>query len=64
MLDTYVIVGNEGVAYVGLHESERDCWRVYFGFPDDSEIEQLKADGFYCARATITWTDPRPRKVA
>lgn len=58
-----MIVGNDGLAYVGLHENEYDCWRVYFGFPDDSEIEQLKASGFYCARATITWTRPHSSRV-
>ena len=52
----YVIVGPRGLAYVGLHRDEAECWSVYLGWPDAEEVEAAKAEGFYCAPATLTWT--------
>lgn len=31
--------------YIGLHDNEADCWKVYLGWPDEEEIEAAKAHG-------------------
>ena len=51
----FVIVGPQGLAYVGLHSSEADCWKVYLGWPDTSEVEHAKSRGFNCYEATLQW---------
>lgn len=58
-LKTFVVVGPLGLAYVGLHTSEDDCWTVCLGWPSSEEIEAYKADGWYCAEANITWQKPK-----
>jgi len=55
MFDCYVICGPKGLAYVGLHEDEADCWRIFLGWPTVGEVKETKARGYYCAKATITW---------
>lgn len=57
-LDTWVIVGPKGLAYVGLHSNEHGAWWAYLGWPDQDEITERKAQGWYAAKATITWTRP------
>lgn len=57
-LHTYVIVGPQGLAYVGLHESERDAWRTYLGWPTVGEVMEKIRAGWYCAQASVTWQKP------
>ena len=58
----FVMVGPHGLAYVGIHASERDCWQVALGWPSDDEIAARKAEGFAVHPATLSWnTDARPQ---
>lgn len=54
----YVIISPKGVYYIGMHKSEADCWNIALGWPDDSEIEWCKNNGWYCISATLSWKDP------
>lgn len=54
----FVFVGPQGLAYVGLHNNEADCWRVALGWPDDAEIAAAKARGFCVYEATVSWQKP------
>lgn len=54
----WVVVANDGLYYIGLHESEADAWRVSLGWPDEEEIVAKKAIGWYAAPATATWREP------
>lgn len=45
------------LAYIGLHENETDCWRVFLGWPSESEIEWEKQRGTRVVRIEIT---PKP----
>lgn len=58
-MQLYVIVSPEGVYWIGLHDSEFDAWSVALGWPNPSEIEWYKSEGWYCAKAQATWKDPR-----
>lgn len=33
MIEPYVIVGPEGIVHVGLYADEKECWRIYLGWP-------------------------------
>jgi hypothetical protein len=55
MTDAWVIVGPKGVAYLGLHLDEHEAWQIYLGWPDESEVAERKAKGWYAAKATLTW---------
>lgn len=57
-LNTYVIVAPYGLVYVGLHEDERDCWRIFLGWPTVGEVRERINAGWYCAKAEITWRMP------
>lgn len=57
-LDTWVIVGPKGLAYAGLHVDEDHAWEIYLGWPSQDEVKARKAQGWYAAKATITWTKP------
>lgn len=46
------------LAHVGLYFNEDDCWRVYLGWPDESEIEDAKARGLRVIPLTIHYTPP------
>lgn len=47
-----------GLAYIGLHENEADCWRIFLGWPDDAEIASAKKSGLVCLPLTITYDPP------
>ena len=55
----YVIVGPQGVAYIGLHENEADAWRTYLGWPTRGEVRRLQHLGWYCAPAELHWKMPQ-----
>lgn len=54
----WVVVAHDGLYYIGLHECEADAWKVSLGWPDEEEIAEKKAMGWYAAPATATWRGP------
>ena len=60
-MHTYVIVSPEGLVYVGLHKEEADAWRIFLGWPTVGEVREKIAQGWYCAKATITWQRPEAK---
>ena len=58
----FVMVSPQGLAYVGLHKDEADCWRVALGWPSDEEIAARKAEGYAVYPATLTWQAGAARK--
>lgn len=54
----FVMVGPQGLAYVGLHSNEADCWQVALGWPSDDEIAERKAEGYAVHPATLAWRGP------
>lgn len=57
-LRAFVIVAPEGLAYVGLHESEDAAWRLFMGWPTKGEVRERQALGWYCAPAEVKWRRP------
>lgn len=55
---TWVVVGPDGLSWVGLAENEADAWEVALGWPHPAEVEWHKQRGWYAAEATITWSKP------
>ena len=55
----YVMVGPQGVFYIGLHEDEASVWEVALGWPPKEEIEEKKRAGWYVTEATLSWTKPK-----
>jgi len=58
MLEHYVIVGPGGIVHVGLYTDEKECWRIYLGWPTVAEVNWYKEHGYYCTKANLTWTKP------
>lgn len=58
MIEPYVIVGPDGIVHVGLYADEKECWRIYLGWPTVAEVNWYKDRGYYCAKANLTWTKP------
>ena len=54
----YVIVGPNGLEYVGLHLTKDTCWTIYLGWPSQEDIDWYKNNGYYCAEANLTWREP------
>lgn len=54
----FVIAGPNGVAHLGLYASEQDAWTVYLGWPSEDEIAEVKAKGYFCVPATVTYQRP------
>ena len=54
--EPYVLVSPHGLAYVGLHNSEADCWKIALGYPDEVEINDKIKEGYYVAKANLTWS--------
>lgn len=48
-----------GLAYIGLHEDEAGCWRVYLGWPSQEEIDDAKRRGLACLSLTVNYNPPR-----
>lgn len=44
----YAIYRKGELHYLGLHESEADCWRVALGWPTVGEVEERKRAGDLC----------------
>ena len=58
----FVMVSPQGLAYVGLHTDESDCWQVALGWPSQEEIDARKAEGYAVYPATLTWQAGAARK--
>ena len=56
--DPYVLVSPEGLIYAGLHDSEDSCWQIALGWPSNDEINYYKSQGYYVAKAQLTWRKP------
>ena len=54
----WVVVGPQGLAYIGLHLSEESTWQVFLGWPADDEIDTYKREGWYAAPAVASWSKP------
>lgn len=48
MFEPYVIVGPDGVMYIGLHSNDKEAWRIYLGWPTVQEVNWYKDRGYYC----------------
>lgn len=55
-LRPYIIVNDEGLLYIGLHESEEDCWRIFLGWPTVGEVRWHKEHGYRCYAANVIWS--------
>ena len=53
----YVVVGPQGVVYIGLHADEDGAWWTFLGWPSAEEIEQAKKNGYHCHKAELTWKE-------
>lgn len=51
----WVIVGPEGVAYIGIHEEEDEVWGDYCGYWRPEQRAELKSQGWYAAKADVAW---------
>lgn len=58
-LGAWVVVGPKGLCYVGLHCGEESAWDTFLGWPSEDEIAHAKSNGYYAARANITWHKPK-----
>lgn len=41
------------MVYIGLHDDEADCWKVYLGWPAEAEIEDAKKRGLSAERVAV-----------
>ena len=58
-LSTWIVVSPRGLEYIGLHDSELSAWTTALGWPDQAEIDEAKAKGWYAAKAQVTWRKDR-----
>jgi hypothetical protein len=54
----WVIVGPGGVYWLGHAQDEAGAWCIALGWPDQTEIDNHKAEGWYAAQATVSWRRP------
>lgn len=53
----FVIVNNDGLQYIGLHQSAEDCWRIYLGWPTRGEVIRYMDLGYRCYPAIAAWDE-------
>jgi len=53
-----VIVGPDGIFWLGFADSEAQAWKYALGWPTLYETYDRKAKGYYAAEATVTWKRP------
>ena len=51
----WVVVGPNGVIWLGHARGENQAWDFALGWPGKEEIQSHKDQGFYAAEATVTW---------
>lgn len=50
----YAIYQRGELYYLGLHDSEADCWRVALGWPGPEEIQYAKnVDAMICLKVRV-----------
>lgn len=54
----WVVVGSQGVYWLGHSRDEEGAWDIALGWPDQQEIDLRKQEGWYAAEATVTWRKP------
>jgi hypothetical protein len=54
----WVVVGPGGVYWLGHAPDEATAWCIALGWPDQAEIDEHKAEGWYAAQATVSWRRP------
>lgn len=55
----FVIVAPDGVFWLGHARDEAHAWDICLGWPSQDEVAARKRDGWYCARATVSWKKPK-----
>ena len=51
----YAVYDRDGdMVYIGLHDNEEDCWKIYLGWPHLEEIADAKARGLKVVRVRVT----------
>lgn len=58
-MKTYGMFSPAGLVYCGLHTNEDDVWQVFFGYPDDEEIEDRKQEGYCVREVCVFWRNPQ-----
>lgn len=54
----WVVVGPNGVYWLGHAHNEKGAWTDALGWPDEAEVAEHKRAGWYAAEATVTWKRP------
>ena len=54
----WVVVGPQGLYWVGLADDEKHAWTIAHGWPSDDDIQELIKSGWYAATANVTWRKP------
>lgn len=54
----WVIISPGGVYWLGHATDEWHAWTIALGWPDQAEVDDHKALGWYAAEATVTWRRP------
>lgn len=60
LMDPWVVVSPQGVAFLGYAADEQTAWSYALGWPDAKEVSHYKANGWYATKATVTWQRPTP----
>lgn len=57
-LDPWVVVAPDGVRWLGLAKNEHHAWQFALGWPDQKEIADTKALGWFAVKGNLTWRQP------
>ena len=57
-LDPWVVVAPDGLRWIGLAKNEHHAWQFALGWPDQKEIADTKAIGWYAVKGNLTWSKP------
>jgi hypothetical protein len=48
--------------HIGLYSDEKDCWKIFLGWPGDEEIEDAKKRGLVVLPLIMTYSPPETRR--
>lgn len=54
----WVVVAPFGVYWLGCADDEHHAWTIALGWPDEAEINDHKARGWYATVPKVTWEKP------
>ena len=54
-LEPWVVVAPDGLRWIGLAKNEHHAWQFALGWPDQKEIADTKAIGWYAVKGNLTW---------